>query len=223
MRKTINLILFILLLSFVTVKAECNDEEIYNYIKRVNINYLEYSRNNYKDKDGNTIWTGNLPYSYLLVLSEKNDNVIAKAVNNLSDDVSVAEDIVGYNVYAIGCQNNLEDIIYTVNLYGSEKSSCPNELLKTVNVRVSGFNQYMNTTLCDQNPDNELCAAHASTSNITYEEFKEALEKKNIDPKSESRISGTIIYLLYIIIPLFVIIIYYEIKIKNFKKIEGKK
>lgn len=204
------------------IYAECNNEELLNYANNVKIEYKDYNGYNYRNEKGELVWSGERPYSYLLAFSEYRKDVYASTTNNISDEVFKGELIPGYNIYAIGCPNNLDDIIYTVNVYGNENSACPNELIKTVKIKVDGFNEYSHTDLCDKNPDNKYCKIHLNTKEVTVEEFKSSFENNEINPKTNGKLKS-IIGALCIIIPLVIVILVLEGKNRKNNKAINKK
>ena len=193
------------------VYAECNDQELLNFANRLKIEYKDYDKYNYRNENGELVWTGAKPYSYLLAFSDYRKDIVVSVTNNLTDEEFTTELIPGYNVYAVGCPNNLDEITYTVNVYGGEKSECPNELIKTTKIKIPPFNEYSHTDLCDKNPTHELCKIHADTRDITYEEFKKQVEISTENPTKENWIKY-IIGVICIFVPLIIIIIILEKK-----------
>ena len=163
MKKKLQIVLILLLVfSFTKVYATCEDEELNTFANDLKIEYKDYSKYGITNEKGEQVWTGELPYAYLLAFSETRDDIYAKAINNFDNDTIDGRMIPGYNIYAVGCQNNLTEVVYTVNVFASENSACPNELLKTVNIKVAPFNMYSLTDLCDKNPNHEYCANNSN-------------------------------------------------------------
>ena len=134
MKKKLQIVLILLLVfSFTKVYATCEDEELNTFASDLKIEYKDYSKYGITNEKGEQVWTGELPYAYLLAFSETRDDIYAKAINNFDNDTIDGRMIPGYNIYAVGCQNNLTEVVYTVNVFASENSACPNELLKTEN------------------------------------------------------------------------------------------
>lgn len=220
MKRRLQLVLVLLLLfSFSKVYAACNDSELNAFANGLKIEYKEYSKYGFTDDKGEKVWTGELPYSYLLAFSDTRDDIYAKASTNFDNEVIDGRMIPGYNIYAIGCQNNLTEIVYTVKVFASSNSACPNELLKTVNVKVPPFNMYSLTDLCDSNPTHELCAAHKDTSGVTADEFIKQVKVDDKKPiKEDNKLLRYILGTLCIVIPAAAIIIYLERDHKKGKK-----
>ena len=212
-----------LLLCMNVVYAECNDKELIDYASNLKIEYKDYSRYGLTGDDGEYIWTGELPYAYLLAFSEYREDVYAKTSNSYDDDIYDGEMIPGYKIYAVGCRNNLTEVTYTVNVYGSSSSACPNEIIKSVKIKVPPFNEYSHTDLCDKNPTHELCKLHLDTSDVTYEEFKEKVTLPEEQTGSTVKTIGYIIGAICLVVPLTIIIIHLERKHKKHGRKGGRK
>lgn len=220
MKKKLQIVLILLLVfSFTKVYATCEDEELNTFANDLKIEYKDYSKYGITNEKGEQVWTGELPYAYLLAFSETRDDIYAKAINNFDNDTIDGRMIPGYNIYAVGCQNNLTEVIYTVNVFASENSACPNELLKTVNIKVAPFNMYSLTDLCDKNPNHEYCATHVDTSELSADDFiKEVKITDNVINNDENRLLKYIIGTFCIVVPAALIIIYFEKDRKKGKK-----
>lgn len=220
MKKKLQIVLILLLVfSFTKVYATCEDEELNTFANDLKIEYKDYSKYGITNEKGEQVWTGELPYAYLLAFSETRNDIYAKAINNFDNDTIDGRMIPGYNIYAVGCQNNLTEVIYTVNVFASENSACPNELLKTVNIKVAPFNMYSLTDLCDKNPNHEYCATHVDTSELSVDDFiKEVKITDNVTNDEENRLLKYIIGTFCIVVPTALIIIYFEKDRKKGKK-----
>ena len=224
------LVLFLFLFTG-KVNALCNDEELNNWANRVKIERKEYRNSGFTDKDGKYVWTGSLGYAYFFAPNIKRTDIYMVATNNVDDEEQQSEYFPGYDTVGIGGYNNLDEVKFTINVYGSEESACPDELLKTEKITVPPLNRYVTSEFCDKYPEHENCASYKDTSKITQEEFVKEAEKytkdHSDDENEKSFIQKVLDSLLefgpFVVIPFIVISIYYSIKIKKFKKAEMEK
>ena len=223
------LFVFLILFLFVftgKIYAECNDEELNNWANRVKIERKEYNASGFTDDNGKYVWTGSLKYAYFFAPNIKRDDIYMTATNNVDDEEQQSEYIPGYDVVAIGEYNNLDEIKFTIYVYGGEDSACPNELLKTQKITMPPLNKYVTSEFCDKYPEHENCASYKDTSKISQEEFVKEAEKYDKEHNPENKVEtlkDKILNILlefgpYILVPFIVISIYYTIKINKFKK-----
>ena len=223
----IHIFLLICLFSFnVTIYAKCNDEELLNWANNVSIKLIDYKE--LYDKEGNKIYTGNLNYDYLLALDPSRKDVVIKATD-LEKKNFTSEYVYGYRVTAIGCYINLEEMTYDIKIYGGEDSACPNELLRTIKYTVPPYNEYSKKEYCNENPDLAICQTYKDTSNVTQEEFyQEVIENSEPEIIEENKndnkkILDIIEYLLFILVPIVIASIIFNVKLNKFKEKEGNK
>ena len=223
----IPLFLFICFLSFNNnIYAKCNDEELLNWANNVNVRLIKY-KNSYFDENGKYINTGDLNYSYLLALDPNRDDVYMVSVDKNYGEKLKSEYIPGFNLTAIGSYVTIEETTYTISIYGSKNSACPNELLKKVDYTVPPYNSFSKTEYCDNNPNDSLCSSYKNTSNITEKEFYEYSTKNDKNDNKEKtnyeRILEIVEYLLFILVPIVIASIIFNAKLKKYKKEEGDK
>lgn len=225
------LFLFIEYMIFIPkVYAICEDAELNNWASSIQIEKLDYSVTGFTDEQGNHVWTGGLEIAYMLAPSKARKDIYLTATNNLDDDIQESRYIPGYDIIAIGTYSNIVEIKYTVNVYGSEDSACPNELLKTQRITIPPLNKYVTSEFCDKYPEHENCTQYKDTTGITQEEFIEEAkkyEKEHKDDKINSIkdiiISGLKEYSLFVLVPLLSVSIYFIIVINKYKREERDK
>ena len=232
MKKTYILLFFIFTFIFMPkINALCEDKELNSWAEKASIIKKEYKSTGLVDENGDYVWTGDLSYAYLLTPSIPRDDIYMTATNSEDSEVQKSEYIYGYDIIAIGEYNNLNEVKFTVNVYGSEKSACPNELIKTQKVIIPPLNKYVTSEFCDKYPEHENCQAYKDTSNISQEEFIKEAEKYDKEHGTEEDdrtykerlLDDALEYGFYILIPIIVISVYYTIRINKFKKEEREK
>ena len=137
--KKVLLIIGISLMIIPSIKAECYDTELVSWAEGVDIKRINYSP--LLMQNGKYVETGNKDFSYMLTLTSPRSDIKLTAIDSDGDEYK-GEYVEGYNIHAIGCHTNLEDIKYQIHIYGSEESKCPGELLKTINYSVEEYNKY---------------------------------------------------------------------------------
>lgn len=231
MRKIKYLILIIFLFVFIPViKAECTDSDLNNWASRVTIEKKDYSPTGFTNDKGEFIWTGGKSYAYYLAPSEYREDIYMKATNSFDEEEQESEFFPGYNEIGVGEYTNLEEIKYTVNVYGAKNSACPDELIKTQRITVPPLNKYITTEFCDKYPEHENCEGYKDTSDLDHEKFLEEAKKYEEEHKdednrsfSEKLIDALKEYSLFVFIPFIIITIYYSIRINKFKKEQSEK
>jgi len=223
MKKILKLVFTLLIVFSFTnnLHAKCNNEELNSWVNSVDVELIEYKKS-YFDENDAYIYTGNLNYSYLLALDDNRDDIYMKATNGEGDKLQ-SEYVLGYNVTAIGCNATIDETNYTINIYGSKDSACPNELLRTIEYTVDSYNQYSKTNYCKENEDDALCKTHLNTLDISEKEFYEkVIQESDVTIIEKKNIFKIILeYLLFILIPVIIIALIFNIKIKNIIKKDG--
>ena len=125
----------------------------------------------------------------------------------------------GTKVYGVGCFTNIDEETYIINIY--VKGTCNEELLKTMKYTVPRFNEYSYKEVCDGN-DSEYCKTFTnSTKDMTYDEFKEVIDKEQKEKDRPEGFMGLLKeYGLFILIPLIVVSVYYITKIRKYRQEE---
>ena len=224
MKRVLKLIIVIIsFLIVIDVKALCYDEELNEWAVEATVKFTEDTRvaSPYAET------TEDLYAYFLSVTPERED--IKIIVTDGSGSKAEGKEYSEVGIYGVGCYTNLEEETYTIEVYGGEKSACPNELLKTLRYTVPRFNRYIKTEYCEEYPDHELCQTYTNaTKDMEEEEFKETLGKYDKEIKEKeltaSKVFKIIIeYGIYILVPLLVISIIYIIKISKYKREEREK
>ena len=228
MKKSFKILLcaFFAFVLCINVNAECQDEELNEWATKVEAAF----------KENKTTGGDAAKYAYFLSITPQKGSysdgteqfrivVIDESGAKANGELYTLGD--GSTIYGVGCYTNLEEETYTIEVYGSEKSKCANEKLKTLRYTVPRFNRMVKNAKCIDN-DIELCQTFTnSTKDMTEAEFEKEVEKQT-KAKEEPMTTTDILklalsYGLYIIIPLAIITIIYISKVKKFKKEERKK
>lgn len=224
------LVLTLFLFVFIPcVKAECTDADLINWANRVTIEKRDYSISGFTNDKGEFVWTGGLSYAYFLAPSEPRKDIYMTATNSFDDETQKSEFFPGYDVIGIGEYTNLSEIKYTVYVYGSEDSKCPNELIKTQKLAVPPLNKYVTTEFCDKYPEHENCTNYKDTSDLDQNKFLEDAKKYEEEQEKAKRSFKEILidslkeYSLFVIIPFIIITVYYSVKISKFKKEQSER
>lgn len=219
MKRTILFIGLFLILSF-SVKAECLDDELNEWVNDVKVEFIPYDN----EKEGTSD-----NYAYLISLNKMRKDILLKAKDS-HNQTAEAKLIDGYNIMAIGGYTSLVDENITIYIYGAKDSACPNELIKTISYTVPKYNDFVDTEYCGLYPDADICAPYKNNDDVNLEEFKKAMEKyieEHEEPEKESIL--LIIwryikeYALYAIVPIAIIVIVYKVRINNYIRKEREK
>lgn len=212
------LLLFILFNISYNVKAVCNDSKLNEWAENVEIIYqVEEETEEYKPK-----------FSYVLLNSSYNDQVVMKAIDSYSSDYYVVGYATHYKTNAIGSYIHFDDKTYKIEFYGSEDSLCPNELLRTIEYTVPSLNTNIYTEFCNDEKykDSEICELNPKTK-LTNEEFSKKVEEILENESQNSFFNKSIKYIsnywYYIIIPFILAFIVYSVKVYLFKKEQSHK
>lgn len=224
--KKIKFLLFSLMLIFVfsdKVFAVCEDDELNDWAEEANIVAVEDMDMDIYVDDKLTK-THKKEYHYLLLVYPQTKFIYAKVKDSITNKEYVVNYNSDFNAVAIGSKIHFDKKKYTISLYGSEDSACPNELLKTLTYEVNRYNRYMTTEYCINNPEDEKCAFDSDAGDMTEEEFNEYIniqnENKELDNmKWYAKIWFYIKkYWYYAVIPVVLISIFYGITIFIEKK-----
>ena len=221
-KKILFIILFISIL-ITRVKAVCNNTELNDLAEKFEVTYTEDTAPKIVSIEGH-VTELEKEWAYFLVFSPYSDKITIKVTNSLKKDEgdAVYNETLKTNVF--GSYIHFDPKEYTIKLYGSKDSACPNELLKTVKFNVPKFNTYSLYEYCAENPNMEFCSMMKDTSKVSKEEFKKEAEKQeekkkeenmNIVEKSHQYILR---YGLFILIPILLITGYYLIRMNQYKK-----
>ena len=81
---------------------------------------------------------------------------------------------------------------FTVEIYTSNNTGCPNELQRTITIRTPRYNDYYETAVCKENPNFNLCQKFVTFDYVNGAEFRSKLdaylktEDNNIDTSQEN-------------------------------------
>jgi hypothetical protein len=163
------------------------------------------------------------PYAYYFAFVPYSDKLKVRATNSENKELEVFYNEEAMS-YIMGAYINYETEKYKFELYGSEKSACPNELLKTIYKEVPPFNEYSLYEFCENNNKSYICKTMKDTSNVSQKDFSEIVKNYKEENKfEEMSLPNKALYLikryyLFVLIPLVLITIYYVIKIRKYKK-----
>ena len=223
--------IILLSLSYKT-KAVCNDDDLNNWANKVSLKVVEYNPTiEFTKTNDIKLILDQVEAAYLLQLTSQRKDVFVRAVSTYSEDELKVKDLYYYG-YSILAQGHLKEAIYGVNIYGSEDSACPNELLKTIKYKVPAFNGYLHTEYCEKYPNHENCGSHSDTGDKSNDDFLKEMEdydkKMNPDAEKDKTIWQVLYeiireYGFYIVVPFLIVTLIYVIKIENVKQKEKEK
>lgn len=188
MRKYIKYILITMMLFIPTVNAEeCT------YKDRANINAIAK-----EVKAQYQIKTGILdPNTYLEDVSDIKYDYLETSVYNLSEelyliiknDINDSQITVNYfdttdGTYSFRWDNEDEIVTYSIEIYSSNLTNCPDEKLKVLSLKIPKRNPYANMALCSGAENLNLCAEYISFNEPTVDALIsqiEAYKKGEID------------------------------------------
>ncbi len=205
---------FTIILFTTNVYAECdkdNIEDLREWATKAEVLFTE-TTNAYSDQ-----------FAYFLSVTPARDDIIVK-VEDQYGAMDEAQEYKEVNLYAVGCNTNLEEMTYTVSVY----SKCNNELLKTMKYIVPRYNRMIQNDVCEKYPNHELCKAFTNaTKDMSEADFLKTMEEYD-KAHTETTIWEKIVsivreYGIFILVPFLIITLVYIIKIQEFKKEERKK
>lgn len=226
--KKVKFLLFSLLLIFVysdRVLAVCEDEELNSWAEEAYIEPVEDEDMDIYDESGKLLTTHEKKYHYLLlVYPPRTDSVYAMVKDSVSNKEYRLDQDKDFLTIAVGSKIHYEKKKYTITLYGTENSACPNEKLKTLTYEANPYNKYMINPYCIKYPEDEKCKFNSDAGTMTEEEF-DAYVAKQLQIKETqnmSFIAKTWFYIkkywFYAVIPVVLISIFYGITIFIEKK-----
>lgn len=229
-KKFILFVLLFLMAGVIRVNAACNNKELNQWSNSVYIVQTDYvDKGLILDKNGFYKRMDYLGYAYILSLSNPRDDVVMKAIDSEGKEYN-QEFFEGYDLNGIGCYNNLDDIEYTIIIYGSKDSACPGEVIRRINYDVDQYNRYYKTRYCEQYPEFELCQIYKDTSSVSENEFNEKMEiyieevnKKNtLFYKILEYVKKYYVYAIFAILPFVLVSLTYKYKINDYLKKHGE-
>lgn len=225
--KKVKFLLFSLMLIFVfsdKVFAVCEDDELNDWAEEAQIEAVEDDDMDIYDDDGNLLKAHKKEYYYLLMVYPQTNLVYAKVKDSITNKEYVVNMNTDFNTIVIGSKVHNDKKKYTITLYGTSDSACPNEKLKTLTYEANPYNRYMTTEYCINNPADEKCKFDSDAGTMTEEEFDtyiaKQLEAKEVE--NMSWIAKVWFYIkkywYYVVIPVVLISIFYGITIFIEKK-----
>lgn len=225
--KRIRILLFSLMLIFAfsdKIFAVCEDEELNDWAAEATIQAIEDIDMDMYDENDKLIGTHKKEYHYLLLVYPQTNLVYAKVKDSLSNDEYIVNMNKDFSTIAIGSKVHDTKKKYTITLYGTSESACPNEKLKTITYEANPYNKYMTTEFCINNPDDEKCLFDSDAGTMTEKEFEDyvakQLETKEVENMSWIAKIWFYIkkYWYFVVIPVVLISIFYGITIFIEKK-----
>ena len=207
----ITISLFMIIVN-ISVKAECNDEELNEWATKVEAKFTEATKEA-SDEYG---------YAYFLSITPVRDDVIIKAYDEYGNS-EYGKTFEKMGLYGVGCYTNLEEAKYKIEVYAGENSTCNGELLKTLTYTVPRLNRMIKNDICTKYPEHELCQTFTDkTKDMSEAEFKKEMDKYDDSMRESSPLAKLIMkilgYGIFAIVPIIIVAIIYETKIKKVKK-----
>jgi hypothetical protein len=212
----------------INVFALCQDEELNDWAENAKLEFIEDTDAIYeiRDETGKVVETKTIErrFLYILRINPINDNVKVMVKDSISNEekLAVTDEMYGPNV--ITSLIHFSDKIYTITIYGSSTSACPNEKLKTITYKVPKYNKYALTGFCTENPQLDVCKINTDNTNVDQEEFDKIVKDTNLKKELEkmSFFEKTLYYIgeywYYVVIPIIIVVIVYFIMIRMYKK-----
>ena len=224
-----------LILSFsLSVKAStCSDEriiELSTQANNVNVSYVGYDNisepftNPLDDTEGDV----NIVPSFYIVIYNLTDqlNAVIKNENTKKMVVVTSKNAKDGVIYVdAGAADSIKNFTITIR---SNNSNCLNEILKTTTVTTPMYNRFYEYSLCEENPDFNMCQEYTFTDYSSVrdkvfsekvEEYKEQKRKEEENKKVFNRVLNFIIKYLWVFILVVILVIagvvYYIIKRKK--------
>ena len=232
MRKRILFISLFLVAMFsfnLKLNASCLNSELNEWALDTNVKFVDFDRYLIDEKTGKEIHELGFDYAYILTLNNMRDDIVIKATTASGIKLEGIY-VPGHKVYGLVDYTPKYGAKYKIEVYGSDKSACPNVLLKTIHYEVEQFNFYHKTEACEQYPEAEICKMYKNTSDMSYEEFKEEIKKyeESIQEKPKDGFFTKFLrffanYGIFILLPIIIGVIVYMVKIGKQKIGERKK
>ena len=224
-----------LLLSFsLSVKAStCSDEriiELSSQANNVNVTYVGYDNVSepYDNPLDDTQGDVNVVPSFYIVIYNLTDqlNAVIKDDTTKKSTVVTSKDAKDGVIYVdAGAASSVKNFTVTIR---SNNSNCLNEILKTTTVTTPMFNKFYEYSLCEENPDFNMCQEYTFTdySNVRdkaftekVEEYKEQKKKEENNKKIFNRVLNFIVKYAWVFVAIAVLaavgVIYFIIKRKK--------
>ncbi len=230
-KKILNIGMFLgLIFMFNTnVDALCLNQELTEWAVDANVKFVNFDKYLIDEETGKEIYELGFDYAYILTLDNMRDDIVIKATTESGRKLEGLY-VPGHKVYGLVDYTPKYGAKYKITIYGSDKSACPNEELKTLNYEVEQFNFYHKTEDCENYPEAEICQMYKDTSDMSYDEFKEKIEeyKESTLPKKKNNFFDKFMkfmanYGVFVLIPLIVVMLVYMVKIGKLKEKERKK
>ncbi len=222
MKKVLFLVLTLFLFSF-SVKADCYEKEYLDWSYNLEPVFTVFNYNDHMDLD-----VGKYRYAYFLSLSKTRDDVTFNVTDRYNNTMP-ATDFEEIGIYGVGLYNGIDEETYKIEVYGNAKGKCNGQLITTLNYTVPAYNEYYKTQYCDKYKEHELCQVFTNkTQSMTLDEFKATMGEYDKEQnggffRKVLKFLGKIwIYLLCVIIPIVGVSIYYNLKIRKYKKMRNR-
>ena len=207
----------------ITVKADCLEKEYLDWSYDLKPVFTVFNYNEHQDLD-----IEKYKYAYFLSLSKQRDDITFTVTDKYNNTVP-ASDYEELKLYAVGLYNGVDEESYKINVYGTAKGTCANELITTLEYTVPAYNEYYKTQYCDKYKEHELCQVFTNaTKGMTRDEFN-TIMKEYDEGKNKGLLKVVLdflgkawIYIVCILVPVIGVSIYYNIKIKRYKKMRNR-
>ena len=222
MNKFIKLLfIFTLLMLFsINVKAACSDKELNDFVEKLEIEFV------YPEEKSE--------YAYYFTLSE--EKYKGEGIENILelealDGNGVAgewkyQDVI--KKYGVGGYTNINEETYVLNVKAIA-GACKGQTLKHDTHTIPQFNMYIQTRYCEKYPDHKLCKRFTNdTKGMSDNEFATAMKEyeKEIKKDEQNKYIAFILkyysYVLCVVVPVVVISIYYNRRIKRFRAMRNR-
>ncbi len=227
MKKILLFVLTMFLFSISVNAEECLEREYIDWASDLEPVFTVFNYNEHPDLD-----LTKYQYAYFLSLSKQRDDITFNVIDKYNNTIP-ADHFDEIGIYGAGLYKEIEgkEETYKIEVYGNAKGACNKKLITTLEYTVPAFNEYYKTQYCDKYKEHELCQVFTNaTQDMTLDEFKNTMREyeANLNKKNNFflRIWDFIVsirtYLFCIIIPIACVSIYYNVKIKKYKKMRNR-
>ena len=159
----------------VKAASNCNSVEqleLNEKAAEVKVSY-ELVNDKYTDEN-NDVWDIEFFRVSILNLSE---DLYIKVTNNITNEEKIYEySDVKDGIITFDWDNVIKVAKFNFEIYTSDKTACPAEKLKTLNLNIPRFNQYYSMQMCNDS-ESKLCEKYVTWNEMTENEFFDKLGK----------------------------------------------
>ncbi|MEG2457346.1 MAG: hypothetical protein RSB41_00390 [Bacilli bacterium] len=206
MKKTLILIISILLVFPTLINAECSNETLIEYSKSIQT----------------TIINTSYPNTIELHISGINDYIYIKVKNNLETEEKIytSKDKNEYGFIVLSSPNINKQLIYEVLIY-SKDTGCGEKPLRTIKTKTEKYNKYSSYAVCKEAKDFKYCLEYYDTDNLSENEFLIEVNKyiESSNKTMFDKVLEVILkYGIYVLVPIIVVGGFFIIKTIIYKK-----